>query len=371
MKRGGGAALGLAALPLLLAPLCAAQQHQLTSGALTLTVNASSLDLAVSVGGERWLAGSAFTREGRASLSPADGSLTPAARPTKISGTDKLGPYTGLKMSWANATTPTDVVWVTSVRAYTGSGRIAFRQEHPAGVTTSRLLTGGAGTEYNSNGVSTAWPALFPAPPAPSLGLVSYAGASAGAMVSYGSFPENVTEQGEMSGCVVIVPKPAGGAGAADPLPHSLVFSQLDHFFASAITRITLNGQPAAGAGLMNGFLSAPVGFASEAVLVLASASDAPLPSTMDGTPPGGVNHAALKWGETLLQFHGARQRAAVSGSAASDRARYFGYSTTAFYHHNPCDPCVRPPRPRAPEEFDSLNLSSLNPSGASRELLL
>eukprot|EP01045_Picozoa_sp_COSAG04_P021719 COSAG04_NODE_2364_length_4263_cov_4.814601_6_plen_401_part_00 len=341
MKRGGGAApLGLAALPLLLTPLCAAQQHQLTSGALTLTVNASSLALAVSVGGERWLAGSAFTREGRASLSPADGSLTPTAPPTKISGTDKLGPYTGLKMTWANASTATEVVWVTSVRAYTGSGRIAFRQEHPAGVTTGRLLTGGAGTEYNSNGVSTAWPALFPAPAAPPLGLVSYAGASAGAMVSYGSFPENVTEQGEMSGCVVIVPKPAGGPGAADPLPHTLVFSQLDHFFASAVTRITLNGQPAAGAGLMNIFNSAPAGFASEAVLVLASASDAPLPSTMDGAPPGGLNHAALKWGETLLQFHGARQRAAVSGSAASDRARYFGYSTTAYYHHNPCDPC-------------------------------
>ena len=110
----------------------------------------------------------------------------------------------------------------------------------------------------------------------------------------------------------------------------------------------------------MNDFNTAPANFASEAVLVLASASDAPLPSSMDGAPPGGLNHAALKWGETLLQFHGARQRAAVSGSAASDRARYFGYSTTAFYHHNPCDPCVLPPRPRAPEEFNSHRCAEL-----------
>ena len=66
---------------------------------------------------------------------------------------------------------------------------------------------------------------------------------------------------------------------------------------------------------------------AAEAVLVLASASDAPLPSSMDGAPPGGVNHAALKWEEgsgstdaalkwnaEAVRIHGS---AAVAGDAA------------------------------------------------------
>ena len=86
----------------------------------------------------------------------------------------------------------------------------------------------------------------------------------------------------------------------------------------------------AAGAGLISGFALAPTGFASEAVLVLASASDADMTSDMAGMPPGGINHAAQKWGDTLLRFHGNRTRSAVAGPMASDRARYFGYSTTA-----------------------------------------
>eukprot|EP01047_Picozoa_sp_COSAG01_P010868 COSAG01_NODE_469_length_16584_cov_10.725265_14_plen_452_part_00 len=325
----------------------------LTSDELTVAVDPSDLSLSVSVAGSVWLVGGGFTAHG---LSPGGGGgLVAAGPPTSFSGSDGLGHYTGLKMGWRNSSSSTDAVllWRTSIRAYDTGGRVAFRQEHPAGIDNSDTPNYGSG--YDSNGVSTAFPYLYRPPGGPELGMVEYAGSSAGNMVNYGSFPDNVTRLGEMSGAVAIVPRPVLGAGAESPLRHSLVFSQLDHFFAAAIARIEVpsnaagardGGQSAAGAGLISGYSQAPTGFASEAVLVLASASDATavsggglLTRDMAGMPPGGVNHAAQKWGDTLLQFHGNRTRTAVSGPLASARAQYFGYSTTAFYHHNPCDP--------------------------------
>ena len=319
--------------------LAAPPPMRLASGALALSVDPSDLAMTISVACEPpWLVGSAFMHRS----SPSDGGLVPAAPASAYTGSDALGAFHGLNMTWRqNACGP--VVWATSIRAYDGGGRIAFRQSLPGGLAVRSSSDGVAGrrlgSAFASSGVTTAFPALMHAPGAPQLGLVSYNGSSAGNMVSYGSFPNDTNPQGEMSGCTVIVPRPAAGAGAPNPTAHALVFSQLDHFFASAVARTSVNGTIAAAAGLMSGFDSAPPGFSSEAVLVLASASEAPLPPTMAGMPPGGINHAAQKWGDTLLAYHGVRSRAAVSGPTASVRAQYFGYSTTAFYHHNPCDP--------------------------------
>ena len=311
--------------------------HALNSGLLALAVNSSDLTMTIRVGGEPWLVGSAFTLH---HLSPSDGTLVGAAPAVEFTGKDALGAFHGLNASWRqNATGP--VIWETAIRAYDASGRIVFRQSFPTGGLHADAQGGDHQLRSSlfGTGVLSAFPALARAPSGPQLGLVNYAGSSAGNMVSYGSFPENTTSNGETSGCVVIVPLPKVGAGALEPVAHTLVFSQLDHFFASVVAKTTVNGTVAAGAGLMAGFTTVPAGFASEAVIVLASTSDAPLPASMAGMPAGGINHAVQKWGDTLLQFHGVRSRAAVVGPNASVRARYFGYSTTAFYHHNPCDP--------------------------------
>jgi hypothetical protein len=92
--------------------------------------------------------------------------------------------------------------------------------------------------------------------------------------------------------------------------------------------------------GVAPGIDSVPAGWDSESVLVLVSDADKQT-EAMAGMPPGGINHAVQRWGDTLLAYHGGKPRSAVGSSdadRASLRAKYFGYSTTAFYHHNPCD---------------------------------
>ena len=147
----------------------------------------------------------------------------------------------------------------------------------------------------------------------------------------------------------MIMKQPSTGAGARNPSAHTLVFSQLDSFFGAVIDRVNVT-QPdgrdtlAAVAGLMAGFDLAPAGFASEAVLVLASSAPAAKQAQtagMFGMPVGGVNHAVQLWGDMLLKRHGGKARAAIGGPKASVRATHFGYSTTGFYHHNQCDGLV------------------------------
>ena len=83
-----------------------------------------------------------------------------------------------------------------------------------------------------------------------------------------------------------------------------------------------------------------PAGWASESVLVLVSDTDEQT-EAMFGMPPGGINHAVQRWGDTLLSYHGGKQRSAVGSSdadRASLRAKYFGYVSP------PCSPPLSPP---------------------------
>ena len=177
---------------------------------------------------------------------------------------------------------------------------------------------------------------------------------------SASSFPDGL-QGGQHSGAVVVVPRPAEGSAAPQPINNTLVFGQLDNFFGSVLGKANAssngNGEaPAACTGVMVGFRSIPSAYESQSVLVLASASEdddmsftttattatttttTTTPAGMAGMPAGGINQAVQKWGDTLLAQHGGKARSAVNGPAASERALYFGYSTTGMYHHNPCD---------------------------------
>jgi len=332
-------------LGLLVAATAAAAAAALTlrSGDATLGIEPATLALALSIDGTQWLAGAAFARAGGARLAPAAG-LLPHAPPARTSGADVLGAWSGYNFSWTaskNASAPT---WLTSVRAYVSGGRIVFRQEFPVGAERLTSRGGGELSTSAARDSSTGWPALFtPQGSNLGLGMVEYVGSSAGDMTSFSSkFPDGMAKPqaknkgsgGPATGCVVIVPRPKGEAGAAAPLSHTLVFSQLHQFFGAALDVQNISAPwdsagvvAAAYTGVAPGIDRVPAGWASESVLVLVSNADQQT-EAMFGMPAGGVNHAVQRWGDTLLSYHGGKQRSAVGSSdadRASLRAKYFG----------------------------------------------
>ena len=119
---------------LVAATTAAAAPLTLRSGDATLAIEPATLSLTLSINGTLWLAGGAFTRDGGARLAPADG-LFLHTEPTRTSGADALGAWSGYNFSWTNgngsaydASTPT---WLTSVRAYSTGGRIVSAARRP------------------------------------------------------------------------------------------------------------------------------------------------------------------------------------------------------------------------------------------------
>ena len=128
-------------------------------------------------------------------------------------GTDSLGAFERISLSWEAASAPGACIWVTSFQVYPAQGAVLFRQQFPAGLRNTAAAAGRGGVD--AGGLIATFPALrWQAPatthlgaapgatPSPveagaGFGFVTWNGLMAGDSIKTGSWP---TAQGETFG---------------------------------------------------------------------------------------------------------------------------------------------------------------------------
>jgi hypothetical protein len=287
-------------------------------GALTLSLDASTLAYKLSAAGVDWFdsagkggeGGYAFSADGK-QATLAKGGMKPIGAPTKGAGSDASGAYTSLSVAFSRSGSKPE--WVATFKAFTNRTAIAFEQQWPQAVP-------------NSAGGSV-FPALHKAA-AHDVGTLEYTGSSCGFMVgAKGEFPG--IAGGSSKGYIVLAPRDTSGAGAGVTFAVGPV---TEHFANQAS-----NGHDSLNYGMADSFEFVPAGYTIETVLVASlsgHAAGAMSAAERVSVPSGGVNGALFEYGDYVLSRH-SKTRARGDHKTETE---YLGYSTTAFYFYNLCD---------------------------------
>eukprot|EP01006_Ploeotia_vitrea_P025487 TRINITY_DN58345_c0_g2_i1.p1 TRINITY_DN58345_c0_g2~~TRINITY_DN58345_c0_g2_i1.p1 ORF type:complete len:748 (-),score=61.40 TRINITY_DN58345_c0_g2_i1:94-2337(-) len=253
----------------------------------------------VLIGGQTWFtSGATSIRDGGRSWSNVNNSLI-VSTVTTLNGEDALGAYHSTITEWVvKKDGPT--MFVTAVRQYDSA--VVFEQFFPQALTNTSV----AGVDAKDN-VITSFPALRPGN-TNDLGVIPYGGF----MVSipevsgpYNNQTKKIAHGQEDSGPIFFVNKARS---------HTVVVSPFSNFFAASRTY----SQPELNFGVWGTATSIPAEYSMSFILSVTE---------------GGVNEAALEWGDRLLTFYNKPR----SPREHDYTLQNIGYSTDngAFYYYH------------------------------------
>ena len=173
----------------------------LKSGGLSLQLDPQTLNYQIAVGGTQYFDAGGSTggyaySTGGTQFNLRTGGLRLLGQPVISSGSDTLGTFDSVGLSFTRANV-SSVEWVATFRAYANrNGAIVFEQAWPAGAPLAR---------------GSVFPSLRQTIPG-RIGTLEYTGSSCGFMVSpRGSFPD--ISGGSSKGYIVLAPQDVTGSG--------------------------------------------------------------------------------------------------------------------------------------------------------------